>query len=248
VVSQLLSSLIRWPEGLGSRLNGGTKMSPGTGTHTSTIDESEVFDRIRAQWLSSLIHDLSSPLFALRGYVRLTLEEREGTLPTPYRRYLAAALENINKLVTLTQELSDGPDRAGYEFDIVDFRDLMRQVIEAASLQKDVRIKEVSGDSLLTVCDSRKLVPVLRSFLSSAVEFTGAGGKIEIHLREENGNIVVRFAATRGLQPLRTSPPDLSAACKLWRLHGGSGFVQTQSDDGYSVTCELPLIRQSECL
>jgi signal transduction histidine kinase len=227
-------------------------MHPGTGTRTDAINQTEVFERIRTYWLSSLVHDLASPLFSARGYVRLALEEREGPLPASYRQYLKAALENINRLVSLTREFGDGPDKDAFEFDIVDFPDLLRQVVEDVREvlpHADVKITNDSAESVSGVGDSRKLVLVLRSFLTSAVEFTGAGGKIEIHLREENGKTAVRFSAAPGSEPALEVPwSDLSAASKLWRLHGGSVSVQTQSDAGYSVTFELPRIRQSECL
>jgi signal transduction histidine kinase len=229
-------------------------MRPGEAQKTG-IDGSEVFDRMRSHWLSNVIHDLSGALFAARGYLRMVLEEPNGALPEPQRRYLTSSLENVGRLVALTQELNDFPAKDWFEFDTVAFDELLHQAIaevRAASLESNVQvIEEVDNGLLPTIGDPGKLTSAVKAFLAAAFEFTGPGGTVRVRAREENEKIMVQFVATpRPGRPPDNPSVDLSLACKILRLHGGSAFVGTSAEPltgGYLITCELPVIRLSEC-
>ena len=215
------------------------------------FDSSEVFDRIRERWLSNIIHDLSNPLFAARGYVGLMLEEREGPLTASSKRYLGSVLENIGRIVALTQELDSFPGRAEFKFESISLRSLLKQAVadlHTALIEKRIQLTEnLSKNSLSTIGDREKVVLVLRSLLAAAVEFTGTGGAVQVDAFEADENIIIRFSATRDPQaPVDKAPPDVSMPCKLWRLHGGSTSLSYSPE--YLVTCELPVIRPLECL
>lgn len=218
------------------------------------IDDSKVFDRMRSHWLSNVIHDLSGALFAARGYLRMVLEEPNGILPEPQRRYLTSSLENVNRLVTLTQELNDFPAKDWFEFDTIAFHDLLQKAIadvRATSPESTVEvIEEIDSGPLTTIGDAGKLALAVNAFVASAFEFTGPDGAVQIQAREENEKITMQITATPGPSTLRDKPsPDLSLACKILRLHGGSVFVSPTGktpSESYLVTCELPVIRLSE--
>ena len=225
-------------------------MRPGEAQKTG-IDGSEVFDRMRSHWLSNVIHDLSGALFAARGYLRMVLEEPNQILPEPQRRYLTASLENVSRIITLTQELNDFPGRDWFEFGAIAFHDLLhRAVADIRSAFPNVQvIEELDSGLLTTIGDAGKLASAMQAFLAAAFEFTGSGGTVRVQAREENEKIMVEFsAAPRQGAPLEASP-DLSLACKILRLHGGSAFLSATGktlSEGYLVTCELPVIRLSE--
>jgi hypothetical protein len=110
-------------------------------------------------------------------------------------------------------------------------------------------IEELDNGLLTTIGDASKLALAMQAFLAAAFEFTGPGGTVQIQAREENEKIMVEFSATpRPGAPLDASP-DLSLACKILRLHGGSAFLSATGktlSEGYLVTCELPVIRLKE--
>src|ERR1700720_1509923 len=194
------------------------------------IDRSEVFDRIRSHWLSNVTHDLSGALFAARGYLVMVLEESNGTLSEPQRRYLISSLENINRLVTLTQELNDFPGSDWFEFATIALGDLLQQAIgdiRATALGSNVEVIEnIDTGPLTTLGDAAKLALALKSFLYSAFEFTGPGGTVQVGANQEDERIKVEFRASPGNGISGDKPsPDLALACKILRLHGGSAFV-----------------------
>ena len=219
------------------------------------IDASEVFDRMRSRWLANVIHDLSGALFAARGYLRMVLEEPNGVLPEPQRRYLTSSFENVGRIVTLTQELNDFPAKDWFEFDTIAFHSLLHQAIvevRSTSLENSVQvIEEVDTGLLPTVGDLGKLTLAVKAFLAAAFEFTGPRGTVRVWAHEENEKIMVQFLATPRPGDLPDKPSvDLSMACKILRLHGGSAFVGASAEPpvgGYLITCELPVIRLREC-
>jgi signal transduction histidine kinase len=229
-----------------------TRMKPEMVVEKTKLNGYQILDRLRSHWLSTLAHDLSNPLFVARGYTRLALEEKDSQLTPSQRKYLTAALENIERLVTFAQELNDFPATDGFELDTVSFRTLLQQA--ADEIRSDLAAKSMlltehfSEGPLTTIGDREKLAVAVRGFLHLAVELTGRGGTVKIQAHEENEKIMLRFSATRGPEVSREgSPPDVSMPCKLWRLHGGATSVGLAPDSEYLVACELPVIRLFEC-
>src|SRR5258708_618920 len=227
-------------------------MKPETAVAKTKLDGYQILDRLRSHWLSTLAHELSSPLFAARGFTRLVLEEKDGPLTPSQRRYLAAVMKNIDRLVTLAHELNDYPATDGFEFDTVSFRALVQQA--TAEIRSDLAAKGVlltehfSDGPLATIGDREKLTVAVQGFLHLAVELTGRGGTIKVQCREENEKIILRVSATHAPEASReASPPDVSIPCKLWRLHGGATSVSLAPDSEYLVASELPLIRLFGC-
>jgi signal transduction histidine kinase len=229
-------------------------MRPGEAQKTG-IDGYEAFDRVRSHWLSNVVHDLSGALLAARGYLRMVLEEPNGALPEPQRRYLTASLENVGRLVTLTQELNDFPSKDWFEFDTVALHNLLKQAVaevRAASLESNVQvIEDIDNGPLSTIGDAGKLALALKAFLDAAFEFTGLGGTVRLGAHQADEKITVQLSATPRPGTLLGKPSiDLSLACKILRLHGGSVFISTSGktlSESYLVTCELPVIRLSKC-
>ena len=226
-------------------------MTPEMALEKTKLDGYQVLDRIRSHWLSTLAHDLSGPLFAVRGYTRLALEEKDSPLTESRRKYLTAVLENIDRLVAFAQELNDAPARDAFKFDTISFRTLLQEAaagIRFELAEKGILLTEQVADGpLATIGDREKLTAAVRGFLLLAVDITGQGGTIRMQAHEENEKIILRFSSTRGSEVSRQSPRDVSMPCKLWRLHGGAASVSLAPDSEYLVVCELPLIRLVEC-
>jgi signal transduction histidine kinase len=215
------------------------------------IDDSEVFDRMRSHWLSNVIHDLSGALFAARGYLRMVLDDSHGVLLEPQRRYLTTSLENVERIIILTQELNDFPGKDWFEFDTIAIPDLLRKsVTEVRAGYPGVQVlEELEGGPLTTIGDAGKLGLAVKTLLAQAFEFTGSGGTVQITAREEHEKINIKFSASPPGTADGKPSPDVSLACKIFRFHGGSAYLppagKTLSEE-YVVTCELPVIRLTE--
>jgi|KBSMisStaDraftv2_1062788.scaffolds.fasta_scaffold366109_2 signal transduction histidine kinase len=226
-------------------------MKPASGARKAGIKDSAVLVRIQSNWLSNVIHDLANPLFAARGYLRMMLEEKKHPLTDTQHHWLVTALENIDKLTALTRELNDLPGKNGLELDIINLRDLLRQVLGDAqkTLSGHVQLTpEVPDGSLATIGDPEKLAGALQGFVRVAIETARPAGIVQIRACEENEKILLQFWASPGSADEQKKPaPDVSEASKVWRLHGGNCSVSKIAEGGYMINCELPVVRLQEC-
>jgi len=153
-----------------------------------------------SHWLSTLAHDLSGPLFAVRGYTRLALEEKDSPLTESRRRYLTAVLENIDRLVAFAQELNDAPARDAFKFDTISFRTLLQEVaagIRSSWRKRHPAYRTVAEWSTFKHRRSRKTDRGGARFSPSGCRYYGQGGTIRMQAHEENEKIILRFSSTR---------------------------------------------------
>lgn len=211
-------------------------------------DLSEALERIQEQWLSNVIHELSNPLFAARGYTRLLLERRANEID---QRFLAATLENIDKVVALTQELGEYPTKNTLVLEPLSLSDLLRDVINdtaSTSASRAVRIAaHLATGELATIGDRRKMWQAMRSFCVTMAEFSDPGGLVEVVADENGHEISVQFSTNRQVATDGLSLPDLSMPRKLLKLHGASTAIRYSAEGRYSVLCELAAIRLPKC-
>jgi signal transduction histidine kinase len=212
----------------------------------SAIDSAEALRQIQSHWLSNVVHELASPLQVARGYTRLVLEDRDNPLTGDQRRYLSAVLEGLAKLIQLGRELNDFPSEGTLDLEQLDLRTLLDAALADGRLKHaSFQILEPEGQGPLQVIGDRgKLVKAVHEFFTAAVEFTGPENIVEVVVREETEKITVQFssAGQRNIQPLKPAP-DVSQACQTWRLHGGRAWVTAEADEGFLISCELPVVR-----
>ena len=224
-------------------------MEPGMWDRGVGTDLDQAIEKIQEHWRSNIAHEFSNPLFAARGYVRMLLERRADETE---KRFLTAALENIDKLVTLTQELEDFPTKNVLVLERLSLTDLLRDVINditSESAAKGVRFAPLlATEGLGTIGDPQKLRQAMRSFCATLTEFTAPGGVIEIVAYENAQELIVQFGTDRHPSALGMSLPDLSIPRKLLKLHGASTAIRYSPEGRYSVVCELPAIRLPKCL
>ena len=213
------------------------------------IDTAEAWQRLREHWLSNIIHDIRGPLFAAQGYVKMALEDFP---PEERKRYLGAVLDNLAKVKDLAGELENFYSERPPDFDLVSVEQLVRQAAEELRpgfQGKSVRLLGgVLKGASCTVGDRERLTLAVRCLLALVVDFTEDGGTVEVDVREDKEKLELLFSASleAGAPPPKPVPAG-AAVTRALRLHGGTMSVQHAGANIYQFTCELPLIRPSEC-
>lgn len=223
--------------------------------------------QISSYVLSNTIHELRTPLVAVRGYARMLLEERAGPVNAAQRQYLKIVLENATKMVGLLQHLQNLPAACHLRLQMFDVRELWQQAIEPLrprAAQKSITIiEQVAGQPLTITGDPEKLGFVLQRLLFNAIKFTHAGGEIRADLHAESDHVVIRISDTGdGIPPEFTDEmfdrgehsdvaPSPSPAQDAWerspvheivRMHGGRISVTSALGEGCLAVLTLPLI------
>lgn len=204
---------------------------------------SEVVAVIREHWLSNLAHSLSSPLSAARGYIRM-IQSGCAHFSDTDQRYLTKALDNLDKLVPLVRSLESYADVQDLDFTSFQVGDLLEEVLEKmrpSLIGQNMELrKSLRTESAATIGDRVKLSAALKDFLAAAAGFAIPDGVLDISASERDGRFAMQLNADSA-HSCSATQPDLTAAARLWRLHGGR-FSAGPTGNGYSLTCELPLI------
>jgi two-component system OmpR family sensor kinase len=177
-------------------------------------------------------HELRTPLTALKGTLEVALRAvRSGS---EYRAALTSALEEVERLVRLAEDLlllsrsSAGPEspRARVELEglVLDVADV------GARLAKDhgvsVRVGAVAPVAVLG--DAGALRRALLNLVENGVKYTPAGGRVEISVTEVGGDVVMAVEDTGpGIDPRDTArifEPFVRLDAARDRESGGSGL------------------------
>ena len=177
-------------------------------------------------------HELRTPLTALKGTLEVALRaERSGA---EYRAALASALEEVERLVRLAEDLlllsrsSAGPEspRARVELEglVLDVADV------GARLAKDhgVSVRVGAVEPVAVLGDAGALRRALLNLVENGVKYTPAGGRVEISVAEVGGDVVMAVEDTGpGIDPrdnARIFEPFVRLDAARDRESGGSGL------------------------
>lgn len=227
----------------------------------------ELLWQIRSRVLSNAIHELRTPLVAVRGYTQLLLEEQAGPINEKQNEYLTVVLENTAKLVDLLNHLQELPLPDQLRLEVIDLKKLWRESLEplrAAAARKSINLVErVAEEPLIVAGDREKLGLVFRRLLANAVKFTNAGGEIRTDICSEPDQIVIRISDTGdGIPPEFTdetfgrgerrsdaaSSPSAGAPKRpivheIVRMHGGRISVTSALGEGCTAVLTLPVFQ-----
>ncbi len=223
-------------------------------------------EKLRSSLLSSVSHDLRTPLAAITGSSSSLLQNGE-SLPPPTRKDLlenihdeAERLERlVNNLLEMTK-LESGAIRPNKELNYPG------EVIGSAIARMEKKlaarnvVTKIPSDLPLVPMDSLLIEQVVVNLLDNALKYTPKDAPIEISAKSENDRLVVEVADKgpglppedlphlfdkfyRGPQQGRTSGAGLGLSiCKGFvQIHGGTIEAQNRPGGGAIFRFTIPL-------
>jgi signal transduction histidine kinase len=171
--------------------------------HAAAEAASEAKDEV----ITTLSHELRSPLNAILGWMRM-LRVKKGDEAT-LTRGIEVTERNVKHLARLIEDLLDASrivsDRLPLEKASVDLSKLIADSVETHRV--DFEAKRLSVETELqsdvhAQADASRLVQVLVNLLVNAIKFTPEGGKIRITLRADAQHAVIAVQDTGiGIDP-----------------------------------------------
>ncbi|MBI2421257.1 MAG: response regulator [Candidatus Hydrogenedentes bacterium] len=167
-------------------------------------EELKSLDEMKTNLLSNVSHELRTPLVAVMGYTDMILNGKVGPINEVQREYLGISLRNIDKLVTLIENLLDFSrlHRGAEEivFDTLDLADCVRTSMQIVQPVADSRgialVLDAPEEPVLVEGDKGKLGQVFNNLLSNAVKFNEKGGSVTVRLRLLDNNVEVSVSDT----------------------------------------------------
>jgi signal transduction histidine kinase len=172
----------------------------------SMTEQLAELNRLRAEFVSIVTHDLKTPINVLGGYAEMLQEGTYGGLSEEQRGVLGAMeeqvgvlLEQVNQLVDLSRYEAGAYRIQLEELHVVDLCTSLKRAFEALARQKGIRLSfELDPKAPRTIyADIDRLRnEVLSNLLANSFKFTEAGGRISVRIRPDH-------AVERPGQPVR---------------------------------------------
>ena len=225
-----------------------------------------LLDDVKSNLVSTVSHELKTPLTSVRMGLHLLLEERIGALNPKQTELLLAAREESERLLKMINDLLDiaklESGRAGLRCEEVEPQSLVQ------SAEDDLRpMVEARGSRLVVqiapglppvFVDSRQIGHVFSNLVSNAAKHSKRGDEIVVAASEQNGKVrfsvtdhgpgipaefqsrlFERFFRVPGSDP-RGAGLGLAIAREIVTAHGGEIGVVSQSGEGSEFYFVLP--------
>jgi PAS domain S-box-containing protein len=233
-------------------------------------DELKTLDELKTNLLSNVSHELRTPLVAVMGYTDMILNGKVGPINEVQSDYLGISLRNIEKLVTLIENLLDfsrlhrGAEELVFDtFDLVDCARTSMEIIKPVSDSRDIALDLIAVESpVLVEGDKGKMGQVFNNLLSNAVKFNDGGGRVSVEIKfdgaqasvsvtdtgigipeEALDKIFTRFYQYDGSSTRKYGGTGigLAIAQDIMRLHGSRITVKSEVGKGTTFNFVLPL-------
>ncbi|HEX6369195.1 MAG TPA: GAF domain-containing sensor histidine kinase [Longimicrobium sp.] len=210
-------------------------------------DTAEAALQTRDEFVSTMTHEVQTPLNAIIGYLQLLEMDVSGPLADTQRGYVQRAQESSRHLLRLVGDVLDFSRseraRLAVAHDEVGAAETARGALALVRPQASGRlltlVDETAGAAgLRYVGDEYRVRQILVNLLSNAIKFTPAGGRVTLECRPQAAGeggpgtdapalLFVVSDTGDGVKPEdaeRIFEPFVQGAAGLTRRHGGTGL------------------------
>lgn len=154
--------------------------------------------------VSTVSHQLKTPLTSIRMSIHLLLEERIGSLNEKQIELLMAARDDSERLVSILSDLLDinriESGKSSLVTESITPRALVRDALEpylVDAKDKGVTVENaVSEDLPEVLVDTEKIRHVFANLFSNALRFTDPGGSVTVRAEQKQGQVMFRVEDT----------------------------------------------------
>ena len=154
-------------------------------------------DEMKTNLLSNVSHELRTPLVAVLGYTDIIYNGKVGPINDVQKEYLGIGLRNIEKLVTLIENLLDfsrlHQGTETLEFNTFNLADCARTSIEIVgplTESREITVALAAPDEpVLVEGDKGKIGQVFNNLLSNAAKFSHQGGRVTVEIRPSQDSV-----------------------------------------------------------
>jgi two-component system heavy metal sensor histidine kinase CusS len=227
---------------------------------------SEAFGAQR-RFTSDVSHELRTPLTALRGEIEVALRSDRG--PHEYRRVLQSALEEIDRMTSMTEELllinRAESGLIALQREPTDLNGLVDVSLDR--LKSEITVKQLTVERELTPSlaqpplDRALVQQLIDELVENAVQYSDRRGRIRVvtgrvveglRLTVENSGTGIAlqelphifdpfYRVDRARSRGTGTGLGLTLAAAIARLHGGQIRFSKQDDDDVCVEVDLPV-------
>lgn len=158
-------------------------------------------DRLKAEFMASMTHELRSPLASIKGFAETLLHGCEMDAATR-QEFLKAVVSESARLMQLVTSVLDISriEAGGFTLTLMptDLGLLMEETVESMRREFDAKAITLRAETSATVpampADRERVIQVLRNLLDNALKYTAEGGEVRVSLSVDEESAVMRVA------------------------------------------------------
>ncbi|RMF26593.1 MAG: HAMP domain-containing protein [Bacteroidetes bacterium] len=231
------------------------------------VTELKEQDLAKTNFMATLSHELKTPISAIDMSLNLLEDERIGALNAEQRELADTIRQNAARLLKMVNEILDMSKIEAGHVDIRLSSGHPREVVDKALQhvktfldEKRLRVDTHLEDKLPTLrLDLSKTTGVLVNFLTNAIRYSPAGGKIELFVRRSNAHVefavrdygpgITRSEMKKIFQRYRRAKDDptkgtglgLAISKEFIEAQGGKIWAESQPGKGSTFYFALPV-------
>ncbi len=172
---------------------------PGVGVAFTLHDITHLkeLDRLKSEFVSTVSHDLRSPLTAIMGYIELL--GRIGPLTEQQRTFVERVQNSVANITALVNQLLDlGHIEAGFDAhkELIDVGPVVRFAAEsmqplAEEKSQDI-VFHIETELPAILANPARIQQVVENLIGNAIKYTPSGGRIEVRVYPEEHQIILQ--------------------------------------------------------
>jgi PAS domain S-box-containing protein len=224
-------------------------------------------DALKSEFVSTVSHDLRSPLTLMRGYA--TMLEMVGQLneqQTSYVRKIVIGVESMSRLVNNLLDLGRIEAGIGLQLEMVPVQDVLERVVGALQLQASQKRTQLSIEIPQSTvpfieADQALLQQALHNLVENAIKYTKSDGKVLVRVQVQPiGMVFAVIDNGIGVSPMdqprlfekfyrgaqqakdeRGTGLGLAIVKSIAERHGGRVWAESQLGKGSAFYMAIPL-------
>jgi signal transduction histidine kinase len=225
-------------------------------------------DTMKTEFVSTVSHDLRSPLTLMRGYA--TMLEMVGTLNEQQQGYvqkIVVGVENMSRMVNNLLDLGRIEAGVGLRLQSISLVDILERVFstlqpQAAQKKIEIAVEKPQNTFPIIEADPALLEQALYNLVENAIKYTPQGGRVKVRLTltpdqalfevEDTGIGVAPIDQTRLFEKFyrggqreareqKGSGLGLAIVRSIIEWHGGRVWLESQLGKGSTFFLQIPL-------
>jgi two-component system NtrC family sensor kinase len=241
-------------------------MNVGTAVTLHDITYLKKLDRIKSEFVSTVSHDLRSPLTAILGYVELL--DRVGPINDVQKEFIQHVQASVRDITSLVDDLLNlGRIEAGFDArkEIVPLDHILQYSLDSFKnriAQSNLQLLTEIPDELPPLFGNPvQLRQMLDNLIDNAIKYTLPGGSVTVEVQVQRNQIILRvidtgigipavdlpfifdkfYRASNTSNAIVGTGLGLSIVKSIVESHQGRIWVDSTVNQGTSITVVLPI-------